>query len=141
MTNYIKNLESANRDKQAALDLALAKLHSFRAFLVGPKFTGTDLDGERKDWIATHDVDDWILQIINCLIIQDSPLDANGFAKYGALTNTHALCFVLGWQGGTVHQVARELGVNTQDILTADYDRMGELCRKAQQVKQERIAS
>ena len=48
------------------------------------------------------------------------------------LPNTAVLCFVMGNQGGTVHQVARDLGVEVNDILYADYDKMGELCRKAQ---------
>lgn len=52
----------------------------------------------------------------------------------GSLTNTAVLCFILGWQGGTVHQVADALGVTRDDILTASYTRMGELARKAQAV-------
>lgn len=52
-----------------------------------------------------------------------------------SLTNTHILCFVLGWQGGTVHQVAQELGVTTSDIIDAGDARMGELCRVAQKVQ------
>lgn len=57
----------------------------------------------------------------------------------GAMPNTHVLCFVLGWQGGTIHQVAAALGVTTQSILDADYDIMGELCRKAQAVRWKEI--
>lgn len=30
---------------------------------------------------------------------------------------TEALCRVLGWQGGTVHQVALEIGVSSTDII------------------------
>lgn len=48
------------------------------------------------------------------------------------MSNTAILCFVLGWQGGTIHQVAEELGCTTGHILDADYEVMGELCRKAQ---------
>jgi hypothetical protein len=49
------------------------------------------------------------------------------------VTNTETLCFVLGWQGGTVHQVAERLYVPVDDILTATPVRMRELCRLAQQ--------
>ncbi len=54
------------------------------------------------------------------------------------LSNTAVLCFVLGWQGGTVHQVAKEIKVSTQAILDAGEVEMGELCRKAQRVRWER---
>lgn len=51
------------------------------------------------------------------------------------LSNTEVLCFVLGWQGGTVHQVARCLpGVSVSDILDADAEQMRYLMRLAQQV-------
>lgn len=50
------------------------------------------------------------------------------------MSNTAILCFVLGWQGGTIHQVAREIGSTTGEILDADYEAMGDLCRKAQAV-------
>lgn len=33
------------------------------------------------------------------------------------MTRTEALCRVLGWQGGTIHQVAKEIGCSTHDIL------------------------
>lgn len=49
-----------------------------------------------------------------------------------SMSNTEVLCFVLGWQGGTIHQVAQQLGVTTQLILDADYDMMQWLCRLAQ---------
>ena len=46
--------------------------------------------------------------------------------------NSVVLMFVRGWQGGTLHQIADELGVTTQDIQTADLDRMQNLMRLAQ---------
>lgn len=55
------------------------------------------------------------------------------------MPNTHVLCFVLGWQGGTIHQVAKLLGVTTSDICNADYDRMGDLCRMAQEKRKDGI--
>lgn len=33
------------------------------------------------------------------------------------MTRTEALCRVLGWQGGTVHQVAAETGLTVEQIL------------------------
>ncbi len=54
------------------------------------------------------------------------------------MSNTHTLCFILGWQGGTVHQVAKELGVEVQEILDADEAYMGTLCRIAQAVAPKR---
>jgi len=48
------------------------------------------------------------------------------------LSNTEILMFVRGWQGGTVDQIAAELGVTTLDIINADYDRMQDLMRLAQ---------
>lgn len=48
------------------------------------------------------------------------------------MTNTEILCFVLGWQGGTVHQVAATLGVAVDDVIIATPEKMRELCRLAQ---------
>lgn len=36
------------------------------------------------------------------------------------ITNTLHLMHVLGWQGGTVHQVARETGLTVSEILDLD---------------------
>jgi hypothetical protein len=33
------------------------------------------------------------------------------------MTRTEALCNVLGWQGGTIHQVAKETGCALEDLL------------------------
>lgn len=49
-----------------------------------------------------------------------------------ALSNTRILIYVLGWQGGTLTQVAQELGVAGTVILEADEDGMDVLCRMAQ---------
>ena len=59
--NYIKQIQLDNQNSTAAIELALQSLSDFRAYLASsPKFTGTDSDGERKDWIATTDVIRWI---------------------------------------------------------------------------------
>ena len=50
-----------------------------------------------------------------------------------------ALCFALGWQGGTVHQVADELKVNSAEIIGADDTRMAIFLRQAQKIFIERI--
>lgn len=55
-----------------------------------------------------------------------------GEGVYTMLTNTEILCYVLGWQGGTIFLVAKALGVDTNDILYANDERMQELCRIAQ---------
>jgi hypothetical protein len=65
--NYIKNLEISNKEKQEAMELATKKLQDFRAFLHSDKFTGVGIDGERKDWIATRDVDCMLLEVLNAL--------------------------------------------------------------------------
>ncbi len=57
---------------------------------------------------------------------------ASGEACHGHLSNMEILCFVLGWQGGTIHQVAQLLDVTNQLILDADYEVMQWLCRLAQ---------
>ena len=54
------------------------------------------------------------------------------------LTNVEVLCFVLGWQGGTVHQVADELGVKVDEVLRADHKQMHHWCRMAQHIRKQR---
>lgn len=48
------------------------------------------------------------------------------------MNNTAILCFILGWQGGTVHQVSEVLGLSVSTILDANTSEMELLCRKAQ---------
>lgn len=50
-----------------------------------------------------------------------------------SVPNSIVLMFVRGWQGGTIHQIAAELGVTPIEIERADMERMGELMRLAQQ--------
>lgn len=50
------------------------------------------------------------------------------------MNNLSVLCFVLGNQGGTLHQVARDLDVDRELILEANDAQMQDLCRKAQQI-------
>lgn len=60
----------------------------------------------------------------------DSPTAAR--LEMDRISNTAVLLFVMGYQGGTVHQVAGELGVEVDYIINANATEMGELCRKAQ---------
>lgn len=51
------------------------------------------------------------------------------------LSNCEILCFVLGYQGGTVYQLAAELDEPANALLNAGYEEMQRLCRKAQKVR------
>lgn len=51
------------------------------------------------------------------------------------VTNLTALCFTMGRQGGTIHQVADDLGVESAFILNANEDAMGDLLRIAQEYR------
>lgn len=51
------------------------------------------------------------------------------------VTNLTAIIFTMGRQGGTVDDVARELGVTVNEILNADDDQMGDLLRMAQKFR------
>lgn len=52
------------------------------------------------------------------------------------LNNTEILCFVLGLQGGTIHQVADTIHEDEMTILDAGTDEMRTLCRIAQCIKE-----
>ena len=41
-------------------------------------------------------------------------------------TNTELLCLALGWQGGTVHQVAEATGLTAAQIINTDRMKEGE---------------
>jgi hypothetical protein len=58
-----------------------------------------------------------------------------------AFTNTETLMFIMGWQGGTIEQVASALHVSPRHILNADNKDMGELARAAQEVRRLRDAT
>lgn len=36
------------------------------------------------------------------------------------LSNTEIACLLLGWQGGTIHQVSKETGLSIEDILNSN---------------------
>lgn len=60
--NYIHQLQSDLSGHIAALETYRQQFNLFRAFLHGPKFTGEE-NGERKDWIATADVLNWLRDV------------------------------------------------------------------------------
>lgn len=69
--NYIRTLQ---KELSAALTALRAKeqvVAEFRCHLAGPKFQGLDLDGGRKDWIATADVHAWLQRISDAEVPAD----------------------------------------------------------------------
>jgi hypothetical protein len=60
--NFIKQLQAENEELKAKLASATQSITDFMVFLNGPKFTGTE-NGERKDWIATGDVQTRLSQL------------------------------------------------------------------------------
>lgn len=57
--NFIQRLQQENAELRQQLQAAKQRTTDFMTFLLGPKFTGTE-NGERKDWIATGDVQTWL---------------------------------------------------------------------------------
>ena len=54
--NYIKQIQADLAARSAELDEIQKRVAEFEAHLGSQKFQGVDLDGSRKDWIATSDV-------------------------------------------------------------------------------------
>lgn len=61
--NYIKQLEADNASQAQALRDIAASFNMLLSHLHSPKFTGTGVCGERKDWISTGDVIQWVLEV------------------------------------------------------------------------------
>ena len=55
--NYIKQLQAENREAKRRLQEVQDLCQQYRAELLSPKFTGVDLDGSRKDYMGTSDLD------------------------------------------------------------------------------------
>lgn len=55
--NYIKKLESLSNSQINTIDAAKAEIYGIMYHLRSSKLTGEDLDGGRKDWISTKDVE------------------------------------------------------------------------------------
>ena len=58
--NFIKRLEYDLADANAKLAGVEEELNCLRRSIDGPKYTGVDSDGGRKDWMATADIALWI---------------------------------------------------------------------------------
>lgn len=54
--NYIKTLQNIVDDRGERLAQLHGRIEEMRAHLLSSKFVGLDIDGARKDWIATADV-------------------------------------------------------------------------------------
>ena len=61
--NYIARLQGELATVEAALKAKTEAIQEFRVHLAGDKFAGTEVDGSRKDWIATSDVNAWLARI------------------------------------------------------------------------------
>jgi hypothetical protein len=65
MANYIARLREQNASLEADDKALRERAQEFRVHLAGPKFSGTEHDGSRKDWIATADVERWLDYVLN----------------------------------------------------------------------------
>lgn len=71
-SEIIQKLESLvsqknNTDKQNSINNTVNRINEIRAFIQSDKFTGIDLDGSRKDWISTNDMDSFLLELRDLL--------------------------------------------------------------------------
>ena len=62
--NYIARLQADLAVARATLSAKAEAIQEFRVHLAGDKFSGTDADGDRKDWIAIGDVHAWLARIV-----------------------------------------------------------------------------
>ena len=65
MSNYIARLREQVTTLEADDKALRERAQEFRVHLAGPKFSGTETDGSRKDYIATADVERWIEYVLN----------------------------------------------------------------------------
>ena len=61
--NYIKRLERENEEAKRRLQEVQDACQHFRVYLSSPKFTGVDMNGDRKDWVSTKEIDDLMQSI------------------------------------------------------------------------------
>ena len=64
---YINKLETENKLLLAQIQQAREEVEFFLAHAYSPKFTGTESNGERRDWIAIGDVRTRLLDIRSTL--------------------------------------------------------------------------
>ncbi len=60
--NYIQQLQQENAKLKETIETLEENISNFRVFLLSDKFQ-TKEGGERKDWIATSDVDRFLSEI------------------------------------------------------------------------------
>jgi len=58
--NHIARLQTDLAAARAEIAARTAIIQDFRTHLLGAKFSGTDPDGSRRDWIAVADVQAWM---------------------------------------------------------------------------------
>lgn len=61
--NFIHSLQQRVATLEHREDAVKTVIREFRIHLDSPKFSGTDVDGSRKDWIAVGDVVRWLSSI------------------------------------------------------------------------------
>jgi len=62
--NHIARLQTDLAAAQAEIAAKIAVAHDLRMHLLGDKFSGTDPDGSRRDWIAVADVQAWMSRLL-----------------------------------------------------------------------------
>ena len=63
--SYITRLREQVTTLEADDKALRERAQEFRVHLAGPKFSGTEHDGSRKDWIATADAERWLEYVLN----------------------------------------------------------------------------
>lgn len=61
--NYVRQCQRRIAELEAMVGAYESAINAFRAHLHSEKFAGEDSDGERKDWIATGDVLNWLREV------------------------------------------------------------------------------
>jgi len=62
--NHIARLQADLASARAEIAARTAIIQDFRTHLQGAKFSGTDPDGSRRDWIAVADVQAWMSRLL-----------------------------------------------------------------------------
>jgi len=62
--NQIARLQTDLAAAQSEIAAKIAVAQDFRMHLLGDKFSGTDPDGSRRDWIAVADVQAWMSRLL-----------------------------------------------------------------------------
>ncbi len=61
--NFIKSLQAKNARLKEEIGAKDHQINEFICFLHSAKFTGMEINGERKDWISTSDVIHRLIEI------------------------------------------------------------------------------